>query len=137
VAQAAAFDQRARMPRELTRGDEQVVDARIGEISQGIHNSWCAVTVLNQDGCPARAVPSLRLGPVGELSLANGSDSQCALNAGTPVTLFLRRQEGPSLTMTRDAPRLPTTRGTRLRVGNVRPNVLAGDRRWGRQLNEE
>ena len=97
VAQAAAFDQRARMPRELTRGDEQVVDARIGEISQGIHNSWCAVTVLNQDGCPARAVPSLRLGPVGELSLANGSGSQCALNAGTPVTLFLRRQEGPSL----------------------------------------
>jgi hypothetical protein len=85
------------VPRELTRGDEQVVDARIGEVRQGIHNSWCAVTVLDNDGRPARAVPSLRLGPVDKLSLANGSSSQCALNAGTPVPLLLGRQEGPSL----------------------------------------
>src|SRR5215510_5886452 len=85
------------MPRKLARGDEQVVDARIREIRQGIHNSWCAVAVLDKDGGPARAVPSLRLGPVDELSLANGSGSQCALNAGTPVHLLLYLQDCPSL----------------------------------------
>src|SRR5262245_52334062 len=85
------------MPRELTRGDEQVVDARIGEIRQGIHHSRRAVTVLDEHGRPARAVPSLRLGPVGKLSLANGSGSQGELDAGAPVPLLPGRQEGPSV----------------------------------------
>jgi hypothetical protein len=79
VAQAAAFDQWAGMPRELARGDEQVVDARISEIRQGIHDSWCAVTVLDKDGVPARAVPSLRLRPVDELSLVNGTSGASAI----------------------------------------------------------
>ena len=97
VAQAATFGQRASTPCEFTRSDEQVVDARISEIRQGIHNSWCTVTVLDKEGSPARAVLSLGLGPVDELSVVNGSGAQCPLNAGTPIPLLLRREEGPSL----------------------------------------
>jgi len=85
------------MPREFTRGDEQVVDARIGEIRQGIHNSGRTVTVLNQNSPPASAVPSLGRGPIGELSLTNGGGAQGALYAGAPIRLLLRREEGPSL----------------------------------------
>ena len=51
MAQVRAFDDRPRLPRQLTSSQEQCLEVRCGEgrVGKGRHHAWGAVAVLAED----------------------------------------------------------------------------------------